>query len=837
MPRSKRNRSLSIVSESRKRSRKSTTQEVILIDDSDDEDDLAAILAQIKQQEESERLAKELQGSWNDASGSKIPMLIDEDDEALAKRLAREWADEDEEIEISSIQPAAIGMPSSSNAASISSQPSLEIHKPQKASDHAQSPDRSLIAFRQLFTTTRACSKCGKDVPSPRGHVMFTGSDPLPPSLTSLLHAPCAACRTNHCRGCFTVIDCPPSCKGLAKNSACSVSRCCAEGRAIAIFETLGGFDRQYNGERATSDSRALATLSKKRATTTGTVGPGGTGYGTDSYGGYRGRGRGRNPSASAPRTSRVEKLAAHWEEILVRSMKILTELLPAPYSEMPEMYDMLPHASIGPLLSISQIPNLLASLLCNDSVTDWISRSETYHAMLSLLRRLADCELTIQVLIGQRHEMASSCGLETWMWEEGEITWRMESGVVETSAPLLDFFKKLTKQSEAFLNGASQMIAEGGEDGEVDDTIVNGTSLCGDIIAARDDMERAISIIGRPADQQASTSANQGPSASRSRHRRESEKGKGKETSVELARAYASACERLAFKHVFLAAEGKGKGTGLSYPNFNYSAQLNQSQNATRNPKDRLHLVKELAVTATSLPPGVWVRVDEVRNDVIKVMIAGPEGTPYAGGLFEFDCFMPLDYPNSPPLFHLRTTGGGTVRFNPNLYNCGKVCLSLLGTWPGRPEEQWSPKSTLLQVLVSIQSMILIDAPYFNEPGHGKANLNSSVSIEYNRNISLQTVRWAIVEWLKEEHRNGIWRDVIASHFSIQGSQIRQRIAEWASTNPAMRSYTASPNFPGRVYANYPAQHAPKQGGLDLVQEFEEGIERVDKWFFEGVE
>ena len=65
--------------------------------------------------------------------------------------------------------------------------------------------------------------------------------------------------------------------------------------------------------------------------------------------------------------------------------------------------------------------------------------------------------------------------------------------------------------------------------------------------------------------------------------------------------------------------------------------------------------------------------------------MIAGPEGTPYEGGLFEFDCFMPLDYPNVPPLVHLRTTGGGRVRFNPNLYNCGKVCLSLLGTWAGR--------------------------------------------------------------------------------------------------------------------------------------------------------
>jgi len=178
----------------------------------------------------------------------------------------------------------------------------------------------------------------------------------------------------------------------------------------------------------------------------------------------------------------------------------------------------------------------------------------------------------------------------------------------------------------------------------------------------------------------------------------------------------------------------------------------------------------------ATSLPPGVWVRVDEVRNDAIKIMIAGPEGTPYAGGLFEFDCYIPLQYPNTPPQMHLRTTGGGTVRFNPNLYNSGKVCLSLLGTWPGRPEEQWSAKSTLLQVAVSIQSMILVDQPYFNEPGCGKATTNHRGSIEYNKNISMQTVRWAMVEWLKDAHKNSIWADVIKSHFTIRKDKIRQR-------------------------------------------------------------
>ena len=51
---------------------------------------------------------------------------------------------------------------------------------------------------------------------------------------------------------------------------------------------------------------------------------------------------------------------------------------------------------------------------------------------------------------------------------------------------------------------------------------------------------------------------------------------------------------------------------------------------------------------------------------------------------------------------------------------NCGKVCLSLLGTWPGRPEEGWNAStSTYLQVLVSIQSLILVSEPYFNEPGY----------------------------------------------------------------------------------------------------------------------
>ena len=46
-------------------------------------------------------------------------------------------------------------------------------------------------------------------------------------------------------------------------------------------------------------------------------------------------------------------------------------------------------------------------------------------------------------------------------------------------------------------------------------------------------------------------------------------------------------------------------------------------------------------------------------------------------------------------------------------------MCVSLLGTWSGQASEQWGPSSSLLQVLVSVQGLILCKEPYFNEAGY----------------------------------------------------------------------------------------------------------------------
>ncbi|KAI0076050.1 hypothetical protein K474DRAFT_1685012 [Panus rudis PR-1116 ss-1] len=587
--------------------------------------------------------------------------------------------------------------------------------------------DQDLARYRPLFTRIRECPHCSRELESPRGYVTYSPQVP-PPSLLYLLHVRCNAW-------------------GL-----CPVLTCCTEVRAIALFEALGGFDRVYLAEQEQTEARSRERMSKTFKSAT-----------TDS------------------------------DSVLVRALTTITMLLPSPYCDHPQAYDFVPHESISSLISLSQLPVMLSRLLRNDSVADWILHEELYQTMLTLLRRLADCEITMQILAGQRHEFKSSCGIAEWMWNGGSISWDRADGELVQAAPLYTYFQKLTKQCEAFIAGASQLLESGnGATSDEDiDTTLKATSLCGDIISARDAIDRAMKVMGiDPVEIAVSLAI--------------STKGKDAVRSSELDHKYEEDCQRLSFRHVNILHTD-------SRLRFHYAREVASTANASRNPKDRLHLIKELAVMATSLPVGIWVRVDEVRNDVIKVMIAGPVGTPYEGGLFEFDCFIPLEYPHKPPLMNLCTTGSGTVRFNPNLYNCGKVCLSLLGTWAGRP-------------------------------GMGKADPRSQRSIEYNENIRLQTARWAIVDWLKDDHRDTVWADVIASHFQNKQVKVRKIIEEVANSKPPSQWQNVSnPSIPmvstfggGLLPGQYTLSSASRPvplSGPSLLTELDNGIKRIQKW------
>ena len=101
--------------------------------------------------------------------------------------------------------------------------------------------------------------------------------------------------------------------------------------------------------------------------------------------------------------------------------------------------------------------------------------------------------------------------------------------------------------------------------------------------------------------------------------------------------------------------------------------------------------------------------------SDMMKgyALIIGPSDTPYFGGNYFFEITYPSDYPHSPPKVKY-CTNGNNIRFNPNLYKCGKVCISLLNTWRG---DQWTSCQSISTVLLTLCTL-LCNNPLLNEPG-----------------------------------------------------------------------------------------------------------------------
>jgi ubiquitin-protein ligase len=133
----------------------------------------------------------------------------------------------------------------------------------------------------------------------------------------------------------------------------------------------------------------------------------------------------------------------------------------------------------------------------------------------------------------------------------------------------------------------------------------------------------------------------------------------------------------------------------------------------------------------------GIYYIHDE--TDMMKgyAMIVGPSHTPYFGGFYFFYFHYPSDYPHSPPKVKY-CTNGYKIRFNPNLYCNGKVCISLLNTWEG---DQWTSCQTISTVLLTLCT-ILSSNPLLNEPdvdiGHRDTNNYNSIIEFSNLNIAV---------------------------------------------------------------------------------------------------
>jgi len=144
----------------------------------------------------------------------------------------------------------------------------------------------------------------------------------------------------------------------------------------------------------------------------------------------------------------------------------------------------------------------------------------------------------------------------------------------------------------------------------------------------------------------------------------------------------------------------------------------------------------------------GIFYSHDEENMLKGYAMIIGPTETPYFGGYYFFELNYPSDYPHSPPKVKY-WTNANNIRFNPNLYVCGKVCVSLLNTWRG---EQWTSCQTISTVLLTLCTLLCND-PLLNEPGVEKSHFDMN---SYNEIINYANIDIAVCDII--EKKNGVF-------------------------------------------------------------------------------
>lgn len=164
---------------------------------------------------------------------------------------------------------------------------------------------------------------------------------------------------------------------------------------------------------------------------------------------------------------------------------------------------------------------------------------------------------------------------------------------------------------------------------------------------------------------------------------------------------------------------------------------------------KPILRIIRDIMELINDPIDGIEVKLN--KEDIFKqtIMIVGPKDTPYFGGYYFFEFEFPDNYPTKPPKVVMKTIDG-KIRFNPNLYECGKVCLSILGTWSG---PSWTNIMTLKTILLSIRSL-MSDFPITNEPGFEETPRDAQKNIDYNCYLIYHNYRLAIIDVIGKKKR-----------------------------------------------------------------------------------
>jgi hypothetical protein len=405
----------------------------------------------------------------------------------------------------------------------------------------------------------------------------------------------------------------------LVNPESCSNISHCANSRGILLFRLLSSLDHFYVTERNQEKSRAQERERQPKPQSAG------TGFGSNRYGGSLLIHRYHSIFPQTDPSQKLQTIAKQRDEQLRTLFRGIGWILRN--SSEPGLLN---------LMRISLLGQAVEELLRNDSISDCSERAELYSIFLTALEAIATNPHLAEFYTSPRDQIENTDGLARIISGQGQLV-KVKKDISlgedpneydDKAPPLLELMENLEKQAETFYKTAGKAAMK-----STDMNVVNSVNLCKSIIAVRRLLQATARKTGRL--QSAPTPP---------------QKSEGMDS-------YRIACAEVAYDEF--------------PPSMHTTFGFSQSAQSLRsvNPRRTITLAKELSTMATSLPSGIFVRSAPNRPDCIKALIAGPEGTPYYGGLFEFDIFAPEEYPTVPPKVRINTTANGQVRFNPNLY------------------------------------------------------------------------------------------------------------------------------------------------------------------------
>ncbi|CUF41050.1 ubiquitin-conjugating enzyme E2-like protein, putative [Bodo saltans] len=182
-----------------------------------------------------------------------------------------------------------------------------------------------------------------------------------------------------------------------------------------------------------------------------------------------------------------------------------------------------------------------------------------------------------------------------------------------------------------------------------------------------------------------------------------------------------------------------------------------------------------------------MFVKCCSSAPELVKFVIIGALHTPYYQSFLAFDLYYPPTFPIEPPSVRFHSYN---LRLNPNLYVDGYICLSLLGTWSsGDSTETWLPAtSSVMQILLSLQSLVLVKEPYYNEAGYDEYRgtpMGRIHSKTYNENLALLRIQHLIA---MAESPPPDWVFAFRQYFLSTAPRIAARLSRLADQQEAAK-------------------------------------------------